>query len=391
MWQGNKNNPVPTNNNVEKNNPIVSNVRNIALDTRRDEDPKKNFTVTLLDVDTALINYLQNVINPTVVDAGENIKVPIIYGNPEKWYAAKAQGALRDQQGKLQIPLIMVKRTSFSKDEGYQTFNRYLSYPVMTKFNEKNKYDKFSLLNNTVAPTNQIFAVTMPDHIKAEYEFIVWTEYVEQNNAILEKINFAEGDYWGDKQRFNFRVKIDNYTNTIESSGEKDRMVRSTFTLSTNAYLLPESFEDRKQTVQRLLTPKQVKLTAEIVSSTQMAAVNKKVKDNTYSNKGNPYYSINPIVEKDVEWRFPKGTIATEESTTAAGEAITTIRKSYAALIEQTINLTVSGSQEVTIWHPVPNTPTDYGEEGWMAYDGDYHYIYVGGRWLRQSIAEWIS
>lgn len=391
MWEGNKNNPVPTNNNVEKNNPIVSNVRNIALDTRRDEDPKKNFTVSLLDVDTALINYLQNVINPTVIDAGENIKVPIIYGNPEKWYAAKAQGALRDQQGKLQIPLIMVKRTSFSKDEGYQTFNRYLSYPVMTKFNEKNKYDKFSLLNNTVAPTNQIFAVTMPDHIKAEYEFIVWTEYVEQNNAILEKINFAEGDYWGDKQRFNFRVKIDNYTNTIESSGEKDRMVRSTFTLSTNAYLLPESFEDRKQTVQRLLTPKQVKLTAEIVSSTQMAAVNKKVKDNTYSNKGNPYYSINPIVEKDVEWRFPKGTIATEESTTAAGEAITTIRKSYAALIEQTINLTVSGSQEVTIWHPVPSTPTDYGEEGWMAYDGDYHYIYVGGRWLRQSIAEWIS
>ena len=115
MWQGNKNNPVPTNDNVEKNNPIVSNVRNIALDTRRDEDPKKNFTVTLLDVDTALISYLQDVINPTVVDAGENIKVPIIYGNPEKWYAAKAQGALRDQQGKLQIPLIMVKRTSFSK------------------------------------------------------------------------------------------------------------------------------------------------------------------------------------------------------------------------------------------------------------------------------------
>ena len=243
-------------------------VKEIDMNLRRDlfqkdEDAKKNFTVSLLDIDTALISYIQNIINPTVIDAGENIKVPIIYGNPEKWYAAKAQGALRDQQGKLQIPLIMVKRTSFSKDEGYQTFNRYLSYPVMTKFNEKNKYDKFNLLNKTVAPTNQIFAVTMPDHIKAEYEFIVWTEYVEQNNAILEKINFAEGDYWGDKQRFNFRVKIDNYTNTIESSGEKDRMVRSTFTLSTNAYLLPESFEDRKQTVQRMLTPKQIKLTSD--------------------------------------------------------------------------------------------------------------------------------
>lgn len=390
MWQGNKDNPVPSNNNVEKNNPIVSNVRNIALDTRRDEDPKKNFTVTLLDVDTALINYLQNIINPTVVDGGENVKVPIIYGNPEKWYAAKAQGGLRDQQGKLQIPLIMVKRSSFAKDDGYRTFNRYLSYPVITKFNEKNKYDKFSLLNKTVAPTNQIFAVTMPDHIKVEYEFIVWTEYVEQNNAILEKINFAEGDYWGDKQRFNFRVTIDNYTNTIESSGEKDRMVRSTFTLSTRAYLLPESLEDRKQTVQRLLTPKQVKLTAEIVSSAEMAEVNKKVRENTYSNKGNPYYSINPIAEKDSEWRFPQPTIFSEKSTTAAKETITTIRQTYAALITQQVT-TSSGSACCSIWHDPPTTPNDYGENGWMAYDGDYHYIYANGRWLRQSIADWVS
>jgi len=239
---------------------------------------------------------------------------------------------LRDQQGKLQIPLIMVKRTSFAKDEGYQTFNRYLSYPVMTKFNEKNKYDKFSLLNKTVAPTNQIFAVTMPDHIKAEYEFIVWTEYVEQNNAILEKINFAEGDYWGDKQRFNFRVKIDNYTNTIESSGEKDRMVRSTFTLTTNAYLLPESFEDRKQTVQRLLTPKQIKLTAETVSSVQMDKANQKVKENTNSNKGNPYHNLNqnssnPIVENDSEWRFPTPNINKEISDISNIESNVTLKK----------------------------------------------------------------
>ena len=91
-----------------------------------------------------------------------------------------------------------------------------------------------------------------------------------------------------------------------------------------------------------MLTPKQIKLTAEIVSSAQMDIVNKKVKDNTYSNKGNPYYSINPLVEKDSEWRFPKGTIATEESTTAAGEAITTIRQSSVCLlIDSSFNILI--------------------------------------------------
>ena len=139
-----------------------------------------------------------------------------------------------------------------------------------------------------------------------------------------------------------------------------------------------------------MLTPKQVKLTAEIVSSAEMAEVNKKVQENTYSNKGNPYYSINPIAEKDSEWRFPQPTIFSEKSTTAAKEAITTIRQTYAALITQQVT-TSSGSACCSIWHDPPTTPSDYGENGWMAYDGDYHYIYANGRWLRQSIADWVS
>ena len=120
--------------------------------------------------------------------------------------------------------------------------------------------------------------------------------------------------------------------------------------------------------------------------------LNQKVKDNTYSNKSNPYYSINPIADNDTQWRFSKPTIFSEK-TTVEGKAKEVIRKSYAALIEQTIVMQSSGSNtgSVSIWHDAPITPNDYGQEGWMAFDGDYHYIYVGGRWLRQSIAEWIN
>jgi hypothetical protein len=32
----------------------------------------------------ALMEYLQNVVNPTVVDTGANVKVPILYGSPER-------------------------------------------------------------------------------------------------------------------------------------------------------------------------------------------------------------------------------------------------------------------------------------------------------------------
>ena len=243
MWTGNKNNPVPNYTDKTQINPISANVVNPALDTRRDQDPRKNKTITLLDIDTAILEYLQNVINPTVVDAGQNVKVPILYGNPERWKAGKVDGFLRDYQGKIQIPAIMFKRNTFGKNENLVTLNRYLTYPTITKFSEKNKYDRFSVLNNKSAPTNQIFAVTLPDHVKVEYEFMVWTEYVEQMNYVLEKINFASEDYWGDPQRFKFRVSVGNYTNNIEVSSDKDRMVRTTFPMTVYAYIKLVSYK----------------------------------------------------------------------------------------------------------------------------------------------------
>ncbi len=386
-WKGDTKNPVPTNEDKTQENKYFTNTTNRAFDVRRDQDPKKNFTISLIDIDTAIVKYIEDVINPTIIDAGENVKVPIIYGNPEKWKAAKLEGYLRDNQGKIQLPIIMFKRQSFAKNENMMTLNRYLSYPIITKFNEKNKYDRFNLLNDTVAPVNSIYSLSLPDHVKVEYEFVVWTEYVEQMNSILEKINYASEDYWGDAQNFKFRVSIDNYTNTSESPSEKDRIIRSTFNLKVFSYLLPESLEDRKTTVQKFLTPRKISIISELVSGNQMKEINKDVKKHSYSNPSNPYYDINAISSNNDIWRFPKPTIVTEKSTTDAGSVLEKIRASYAALIVQPSSETSCCS----IWHDVPSTPSDYGEEGWMAYDGDYHYTYVGNRWLRQEISQWIS
>ena len=50
--------------------------------------------------------------------------------------------------------------------------------------------------------------------------------------------------------------------------------------------------------------------------------------------------------------------------------------------------LTASYIPNALLWHSTPANTASYGEEGWMAYDNDYHYIYAGGRWHRQSVAD---
>lgn len=40
------------------------------------------------------------------------------------------------------------------------------------------------------------------------------------------------------------------------------------------------------------------------------------------------------------------------------------------------------------IWHPAPKKSTDYGEEGWMAKDTNYFYIYTNGKWERRPVSQ---
>lgn len=238
-----------------------------ASQIRRDKDTVKNFSVSLLDVDTTIFSYLDTVISPQVVDNGQSIKVPINYASPEAWKAIRKDGFMRDKHGKVQTPAITFRRTTMQRNDNLITLNRHLSYPTTKGFSEKNKYDKFSVMTG-FAPRKEIYTLAAPDHIIVNYDFIVWTDYVEQMNKVVEMINFATEDYWGDKVRFKFRTSISDYAFQTEVAAETDRVVKSTFSMMVYAYLLPDKFENHQQTTRKAFTPRKVVFNTETVSST---------------------------------------------------------------------------------------------------------------------------
>lgn len=375
-WKGNLQNTPP--NDIQKPD-SVSDVKiseNRAFNTRRDTDKVKNVGISLEDIDTTIFNYLNDYINPSVVVGGGNrIKVPIVYGSPEKWKSTQIDGFLKDYNGKIQLPILMFKRDSFTKNESLMTLNRYLNFPVMTRYTEKNKYDKFSILTDAIAPVNNVFMITLPDHIKITYSFKVWTELVEQLNGIIEKINFSIEDYWGDKERYRFRVSAGDYSTPVEVEVNEDRVVRGEFTLTVMGYLLPDSYEDRKLTTQKLLTPRKVVVGSEVTANsvnteyTSDSKIKTKLKDNFVM-----------LADESDKMSPPKISSDTDKSESMTIEKI---KNAYINLINAGVS---SGANNTVVWHTPPINPTDYGEEGWMAYDGNYHYIYVHGIWKRQPI-----
>ena len=69
-------------------------------------DDTKPFTVSIQDVDEAILFYFENVIRPTVIQNGERIAVPLVYGSPERFSSMQKDGFYRDKKGKIMSPII---------------------------------------------------------------------------------------------------------------------------------------------------------------------------------------------------------------------------------------------------------------------------------------------
>ena len=236
----------------------------------RSGDDVKNPEVTLVDIDSSILFYFENVIQPSVEENGENIKVPIMYASPERWSTIKNKGFLRDKKRQIITPVIVYRRTSIEKDESVpqdklDANNPNLFYTFEKKFSQVNKYDKFSQQIGLL-PQREYYNVMMPDYVSVSYDFIIWTSYIEQMNKIVERVVYSDGAYWGDPEKMKFRSSIESFEDATEIS-DTERLVRTNFSVTLRGYLLPKGNFDHRSTTQKFLTPKKVIFGTETVEN----------------------------------------------------------------------------------------------------------------------------
>jgi hypothetical protein len=215
-----------------------------ALQRRVDDTDKKSLTVGLKDIDEAIVYYFNNVIRPSVIQNGNLITVPILYGSPERWSSVQKDGFYRDRNGKIMTPLIMFKRDNIEKNRNLgnklDANNPQNLQIFQKKYSNKNIYDRFSVLSNR-EPVKEYYGVVIPDYVNITYSCIIFTDYVEQMNRIVEGINYASDAYWGDPERFKFRAMIDNYATAVELNKGQDRAVKTTFNINLLGHIVPNT------------------------------------------------------------------------------------------------------------------------------------------------------
>ena len=205
----------------------------------------ENYAITLKDIDTAIMSHVKRVIKPKVKEANETVDVSVLYGNEERWVAARKRGVIRDKNGALILPLIMLKRTGMEKSTSiassfeHDVKREHADVVRNSKWSKKNRYDRFAVQTGK-KPMNENLVTTMPNFVNVSYDFVLWTAFIEQMNPLVETFADHNNTYWGSSEDYKFLCNLDSISDASEMDVSGDRFIKSTFSLSTKAYLLPE-------------------------------------------------------------------------------------------------------------------------------------------------------
>jgi len=229
-------------------------------------DLSKQYSITLKDIDTSVIKYIKNVIKPAVQEANERVKVTVMYGNEERWKSVRKRGVLRDKNNTLILPLIMLKRTAVEKSDvipGYEhdIRRKYTEVVRNSGWSKDNRYSKFATQIGST-PVYENLVTSIPNYVNITYEFVLWTNFIEQMNPLIEGFMEYDKTYWGDKDTYRFISTLDSISDASEMNQDGERFIKSTFSVTTKAYLLPEETNNiilgKVNQVQKRLTPSKV-------------------------------------------------------------------------------------------------------------------------------------
>jgi hypothetical protein len=254
--------------------PNVNRSENVAVSYSPGTDFTKNYAVTLKDVDTSIMGFIKDVIRPTIKENNESFKVPVMYANQERWVSARKKGVLRDKQGALILPLIMIKRTEVAKSTELPVGMEHdlkredSDYIVGTSWSKTNRYDRFAVQQG-MKPITEFLVTTVPNYVNVTYEVILWSNFIEQMNTLTEAFIEFNNQYWGTGQERKFYSLVESISDGSEMDQAGQRFIKSNFSVQTKAYLLPEDYNsivtNKISTLQKTRSPGKVVFSENII------------------------------------------------------------------------------------------------------------------------------
>jgi len=246
---------------------------------------------TLENIDTAVYNFINEVLDPHTITNGGKEKVKVLWMGSERTFQIKNNKELRDKVGKLKLPLITVARTAVSRDDTFkgsvqatymddsQNGKDYIQIRRVVKQDKTQNFQNASRKRETkgddTGPVStkkivyETISIPKPIYLNCMFEINIRTEYQQQMNHILPLFISDNKNYFIiESNGYQYELFVqDDYglTSNQSSLGQDERMFTSKVQFKVLGYINGNGINDDQPVVKREQSIVEVKITRERV------------------------------------------------------------------------------------------------------------------------------
>ena len=235
------------------------------------------FKSTLEDVDFAVYNFVNDVMDINVKTNKGFKKVPIIWSGSERAFNIKDDDVLRDKNGMIVLPVVSIERVSVKKNEksrvipfsmvdpvgdlkgGYLTVNKVIQQDKTRNFANADAFRRRGQENFPLYKRDkndkvvyETLTIPIPIYVDVGYKIVLRTEYQEQMNDMLVpliRISNAHRRVMVEHQSNMYEAFFgEDYTmtNNISSYENSERKYETSIDLNVYGYLIGDE-KNQKQ------------------------------------------------------------------------------------------------------------------------------------------------
>ncbi len=227
--------------------------------------------ITIETVDIALSDFFKFRVASRVKDHENKLKkVEVVWAAGERWKMIR-NNKMRDEHGTLVLPLLSIARTLIDRSPQQRLPGIEVSEMVISK----DLHPRTNVINNMIKVLKggvlkeeekrkiyEITTIPFPDFAVLHYEIIIWSQYEQHQNEMLEKFfdtldlqqsfvistedpNFDRGNIQFSERKSPKGIwfvgyldpSISNQSNTSEFSGQ-ERILKHSFTITIPSYFI---------------------------------------------------------------------------------------------------------------------------------------------------------
>tara|TARA_R110000851_G_scaffold126100_1_gene257350 strand:+ start:258 stop:1184 length:927 start_codon:yes stop_codon:yes gene_type:complete len=241
---------------------------------------------TIETIDQAFYNWVDEMMNPSATTNKGFNKVPVIWISAERAYQVKNNKELRDNNGVLKLPLMIVNRTEIAKDSSFKgvawahipnmndglrgprggalTVARRINQEKTSNFVNADSKRKFGTLGSAASGHGQenfpfanpgkvvyeTMTMPIPVYVSVKYELTIRTNYQQQLNEITTPFMTKTGqinNFFINHEGHRFEGFIqDNFIQSMDVTGEDESSYETKLEFRILGYLLGGGINDEQ-------------------------------------------------------------------------------------------------------------------------------------------------